>query len=452
MEAEAFAGLQQGGGGAGGAVGGGAAKAGGELHAGGTLGGGGSSASPLLAMRRRGLTFGDMYAPTHAIDICLQRMPTQSATLSEASAAAAPAVAAASANRSNHAEQRPAAPAPVGMGAIEVGLLSAWQRSRAAVHTTAPQPASAAAAAGSGGGSSLSPSLLAHALGAAALDSQQALLRRSLDAVAALWRSPRLVIHWDYCRAGHLAASVDVAIWCAPSAAGCPGGGGGRQRPCAAVSARLANGRLHAQLVSVTEHLLTTADGPMVAEDATSTMSASDASAAFPVAAVRAVGLAVDGVVAFAALVHAATGRLLLHRLRLLADSAGLEAHLSMMGTHLMLHRPTANRPGAPQGGSATSVGVPGEHAPHPPWMSVQLRPLPSTSAREPSDAPAPTARAEGRRSPRPRVVDVLLCVPGAIGGREARPRAVEMAVLPGRGELEQLERLIVRELLLRRA
>ena len=279
------------------------------------------------------------------------------------------------------------------------------------------------------------PSLLPYALSAASLDAQQRVLRVALDAISCRWGSPRLIVNWTYGKVGALSATVEAHIVCSAGGLAMPRSDGWRARgvsTCCAISAVLQGGRVHAQPIA----LRPTAGTGIRAVSGALPGRPADATVAFPLEAVTAVGLSEDGCGSFAALVHSALGRVLLHRLSALAVSAGLAAHASLCGTQLVVHR--APPAGATQEVALAAVdmvatwegvGAPwGSTRPLPPWVSVRLCGLDEAA---PKAAPKIAVLLQREGETRPHAVDV---------GGELRGG--------GRGELEELARLVVKEVL----
>jgi len=464
-----------------------AAGSGGSGGSGGNGGGGVlvAPAAALLGFRTRALLLECAHAPGHTLEIGLDR-----ASLAHA----APANKGAEIGEIGDAkggvgrdEGFPSMASPaVGVGSLEIGLLTLWFRHQSAIYDVErfaadgdvaaptagatnsigeqelrklfggaiaarpppkPGPAAAAQAAkeakeakARAEAAALArqpppPSLLPYALNAATLDAQQRVLRVALDAISCRWGSPRLLVNWTYGTAGALSATVEAHIVCSAGGLAMPRSDDWRARgvsACCAISAVLQGGRVHPQPIA----LRPTAGTVIRAVSGALPGRPADATIAFPLEAVKAVGLSEDGCGSFAALVHSALGRVLLHRLSALAASAGLAAHASLCGTELVVHRASPAEATQEVALAAVDmvaawegVGAPwGITRPSPPWLSVRLCGLDEAA---PKAAPNIAVLLQREGEKRPHAVDV---------GGELRGG--------GRGELEELARLVVREVL----
>lgn len=278
-----------------------------------------------------------------------------------------------------------------GLNAVEVAMFARWERSRAS------SDGHGGALRGGGGGSSAAQAaLLPYALGACSLDAMHGRLRASLDEIAATWCEPRLQCHWEYGSDGGtgapadapLSVYVELRILCGVEVA-------------SALGVRLTADSVHAQYIGGLAR-------------------SSEALAVFPMAAVRAVGDADDGVACLSELVHAALGRTLLLRVQRRAVAAGLHGHLSLHATRLMVHAPTTGTDVPVDAGSA--LDALGEASPQPgtpAWVCVTL-------------APAPTP------------MQAELCV------GDGAPRLIALREMRGTGELAKVVGLVAREVLAR--
>ena len=207
-------------------------------------------------------------------------------------------------------QQQPSGePTAVGLGAIEIGMLSRSSRDLSVVD---------------------------FAVEASTLRAQQRKLRQLLDDLAASTSDPTLRTYWHYSPSGNretgqLAASLELHILCrgAHATPGTP------PTITSAVAALLQhNGHVHAQHVA---GVAASTEGAHV----------------FPFEAIVSVGSAEDGVTAFGAAVRAALGKTLLLRLREAAEALGLAVESLRLGSAIRI-QPKASSSGSP-----------------PPWLEV---------------------------------------------------------------------------------